>query len=138
METEVLHYYVLIFPHGKTDVNKLQFKYKSLNLEHYTQEELLVEVESLDPVRDMLVVRSFKNAEKAREYYQLIIINAVLNDIRHLVPNHFVISAGNYANFLKNKDEGKYVTFFQRKLFTQLVLFSQLSIISGKCLYSSS
>ncbi len=112
LESETPHYYVLIFPHGKTDLNKLQFKYKSLNLEHYTQEDLQVEVVSLDTARDMLVVRSFKNAEKAKEYYQLIIINAVLNDIRHLVPNHFVISAGNYGNFLKNKDESKYVKFF--------------------------
>jgi tetratricopeptide (TPR) repeat protein len=111
-EVDVPHYYVLVFPHGKTDLNKLQFKYKSLNLEHYTQEDLQVNVVPLDPVRDMLVVRTFKNAEKAKEYYQLVIINAVLNDIRHLVPNHFVISVGNYSNFLKNKDESKYVKFF--------------------------
>jgi tetratricopeptide (TPR) repeat protein len=109
---EMTHFYILVFPHGKTDLNKLKFKYKALNLEHYTQEDLQVEVEPLDPARDILVVKQFKNAEKAKEYFQLTIINAVLNDIRNLVPSHFVISTDNFETFLKNKDEGKYLKFF--------------------------
>ena len=109
---EITHFYVLIFPKGKTDVNKLKFKYISLNVEHYTQEDLQVSIQSLDPQRDMIVVQSFKNAEEANEYFQLVIINAVLKEIRHLVPSHFVISEDNYQNFLKNKDEAKYLKFF--------------------------
>jgi len=112
MNNDATHYYVLVFPKGKTDINKLKFKYISLNVEHFTQEDLQISVQSLDPERDMIVVEKFKNAGKANEYFQLVIINAVLNEIRHLVPNHFVISANNLQNFLKNKEEGKYLKFF--------------------------
>jgi len=114
VENDSLHYYVLIFPHEKTDVNKLKFKYLSLNAEHFTQEDLQVSVQSLDPQRDMIVVKSFKNAKKAMEYYQLTILNKLLDDIKRLVPSHFVISNGNFSNFIKNKQEEKYLTFFNQ------------------------
>ncbi|MDF1550058.1 MAG: tetratricopeptide repeat protein, partial [Bacteroidales bacterium] len=72
---DTIHFYVIVFPREKTDVNKLKFKYISLNVEKYTQQDLQVTVQSLDPQTDMIIVQAFINSGKALEYYQNVILN---------------------------------------------------------------
>lgn len=108
------HFYALIIPKGKTDLNKLKFKFISLNAEHFTQEDLDISIQELDEAREMITIKSFNGLNKAMEYYQLVILNSVLSDVKKFVPTHFVISDINFETFVKNKDEAKYLKFFRK------------------------
>jgi len=114
VQKDSIHQYVLIYPKIKVDVNKLKFKFLSLNVDKYTQSDLQVSIQTLDSERDMLIVQSFKNAQEAIIYYQSVIINNVLQDVQKFTLLHFVISAGNYQNYIKNKQDAKYMKFFDK------------------------
>ncbi len=117
-QKDSLHYYVLVFPKNQIDTNKLKFKYIALNAEKYTQSDLNVSIQNLDSGRDMIIVQSFKNSKEAIIYYQSVIVNNVLQDIQKFSPLHFVISIGNYQNYIKNKQDLKYMKFFDKYYLT--------------------
>jgi len=114
IQNDSLHYYLLVFPKNKIDVNKLKFKYIKLNAEQYTQDDLNISVQTLDSERDFIFVQAFKNANSAITYFQSVIINNVLEDVHKITPTHFVISKANYEIYIKNKQDIKYMNFFDK------------------------
>jgi tetratricopeptide (TPR) repeat protein len=107
-----IHYFVLVYPKDKIDLNKLRFKFIAFNAKQYTQEDLKVVVQSLDLTKDMLLVQSFKNSSFALSYYQKVITEGVLQEYSILAPVNFVISTNNYQVYLKNNNTDKYLEFF--------------------------
>jgi tetratricopeptide (TPR) repeat protein len=110
-----IHYYVLVYPKDKIDLNKLKFKFVSFNAKFFTQEDYQVIVQSLDNSRDNLLVQSFKNSKLATVYFQKIISEGLLKEYATFAPNHFVISSNNYQVYLRSKDDEKYLKFFDEE-----------------------
>ena len=114
LNKDTVHYYVLVYPKNKIDINKLKFNFISLNADKYTQDDLKISIQALDTERDIILIQSFKNANSAIKYYQSVLSNNVMENIQKINPVHFVISAGNYENYLKNKQDLKYLNFFDK------------------------
>lgn len=107
-----VHYFIFIYPKDKIDINKLRFKFISLNAKDYTQSDLKILVQTIAPQRDMLMVREFKNSSAAMEYLIKVENQELLKEFSILNPKSFIISSANYQVYLKNRDDEKYKNFF--------------------------
>jgi len=109
------HYYVLIYPKDKIDINKLRFKFVSFNAKYFTQSDFKISVQSLDSSRDLLIVQSFKNYVPALSYYQKIVSDNLLQEYSTFSLKHFIISTNNFRVYLKSMDNTKYLQFFENE-----------------------
>jgi len=112
LNRDTLHFYFLLFPKDRFDVNKLKFKFIKLNAESFTQTDFTVSIQSFDDDSDFILIHPFKNSIDAMNYFKTVITKNLLEDIQKNKPVHFIISAGNYSTFIKNKEIEKYTKFF--------------------------
>lgn len=112
-----IHYYVLIYPKEKVDINKLKFKFISLNATEYTQDDLKIIVLNLDENSDILIVEKFSNSKLALAYYEKVITGGILKEFSQLAPVNIIISSTNYQIFLKNRNLNLYLKFFEEQYF---------------------
>lgn len=109
------HYLAVIMPVSGSDINASKASVADFNLMFFNSSQLRVTNNLLDKDRHMLLVKSFKKPEDAKQYF-----GAFIGDTDKLASvnvdgNHaFLISKQNYIALFKGKDFLLYLDFFAR------------------------
>ncbi len=115
-----VHYYLLVVANQKADVKRVQFNLTNFNLDYYSFLEFEVANELLSADYTCIVVKKFKNQSMAKNYFEgVIIAGEVLHELTEDSYRDFVISAENYATFLKDKNLITYQKFFNQNYINQ-------------------
>jgi hypothetical protein len=109
------HYLAVLMPVNGNDINAAKASVADFNLMFFNSSQLRVTNNLLDKDNHMLLVKSFKKPEDAKQYY-----GAFISDTERLAAvnvngNHvFLISKQNYIALFKGKNYQLYLDFFAR------------------------
>ena len=108
------HYYILAFENGRADLNKTKiavsdFSSKFYNIDGYKTQSLMLNIDY-----QLIIVKTFKNANKALTYLGGIKNNIELKELLGTSDyEHFIISSSNFKTLYKDKTLDKYVVYFE-------------------------
>lgn len=107
------HYCIIILSSKKLNINDFKVRVSNFNQEYFRLAELNVSNVLLDMLNQVVVVKSFAGAAKAKDYHDLINQDSkVFKDIPPADYKVFPISADNYTVFYKLKNVTEYEKFF--------------------------
>ncbi|MBN1251868.1 MAG: hypothetical protein JXA16_07015, partial [Bacteroidales bacterium] len=113
-EMDSAHFYVLIIPKGRVDLNRIKFNFASFNVENYTQLNLEITTDSINQTKDLVIIKGFRNSAKANAYSRLLLSKKENEELRLVPNNQFIISKNNYDIFIKDGDIDKYLKFYSK------------------------
>ena len=108
------HYFVVALDSYTQQIGKLTNNFSDFNSTNFSVEKLKVNQMLLDANNQIVLIKYFKNAEKAMFYHK-----AVLQNEAQVTTNldtgykFFVISKKNFMQFFKEKDADVYYQFFR-------------------------
>jgi len=108
-------HYLIVSAGKKADINQLNFNMINFNLDNYNSLNLgILKAETKD--RNLLVVQSFNNLEKARSYFLSASIKKteITGGISPDEVVLFLISAGNYSKMIQDNTTEKYLLFYEK------------------------
>ncbi len=106
------HYWVIVVPNGKGDVNKSQAQLSDFHSTYYSASDLQSMVMPIE-YTTLITVKAFKGKQNAMGYYNLIITkNDVFKYLQKDNCSMFVISTENLMKMIKKKNIESYKTFF--------------------------
>lgn len=109
------HYLAVIMPVSGSDINAAKAAVADFNLMFFNSSQLRVTNNLLDKDNHMLLVKSFKKPEDAKQYYGAFISDTDKLASVNVNGNHvFLISKQNYIALFKGKDFQLYLDFFAR------------------------
>ncbi|HPM92740.1 MAG TPA: hypothetical protein PKZ74_08000, partial [Bacteroidales bacterium] len=109
------HMFMIVADSKEMRLNPFKVKLSDFNTKYFSIEDLKINSLVLDNEHYVVTVGNFSNAQKARDYFDLIVINEyVYADLKAGTFFNFVISTENYSLFFKEKDIGGYSTFFEK------------------------
>lgn len=115
LEPDAIHFYVLILDNNVVDVDAIKVKLSDFNSKYYDLQNLQVSSLLLEGSLEMVTVNNFENSAKAMEYFTGVHQNKyVFTRIENTSYSDFVISAGNYPVFYRNKNVDQYMQFFNK------------------------
>jgi len=97
------------------NINQLKFNLINFNLDFFIQESYDIENKSLNEFIEIISVKNFKNAQKAKEYYNQFKMEekTIFKDIETADFQYFIISQENLDKLLEEKSVGDYLIFFR-------------------------
>jgi tetratricopeptide (TPR) repeat protein len=108
-------HYLVVSAVKKVDINQLNFNLVNFNLDNYDNLNLGI-LKSGTPDRNILVVQSFSDLEKARRYFNG--LNSKKQDIIGTNKAEditiFLISTGNYNKMMLDNSISKYLLFYEK------------------------
>jgi len=109
------HYLAVLMPVSGSDINAAKASVADFNLMFFNSSQLRVTNNLLDKDNHMLLVKSFKKPEDAKQYYGAFISDTDRLAAVNVNGNHvFLISKQNYIALFKGKDYPLYLDFFAR------------------------
>ena len=109
------HYLAVIMPVSGSDINSAKAAVADFNLMFFNSSQLRVTNNLLDKDNHMLLVKSFKKPEDAKQYFDAFIGDSDKLASVNVDGNHvFLISKQNYIALFKGKDYMLYIDFFAR------------------------
>jgi mRNA-degrading endonuclease HigB of HigAB toxin-antitoxin module len=109
------HYLAVIMPVSGSDINAAKAAVADFNLMYFNSSQLRVTNNLLDKDNHMLLVKSFKKPEDAKQYFDAFIGDTDKLATVNVDGNHvFLISKQNYIALFKGKDYMLYIDFFAR------------------------
>ncbi len=108
------HYFMLALRQG-VNVNQVSFDLLNYNLDHFNQYDLQIDRLELTDGYQMLVVKSFNNAEAAERYLGVIEQDSevILPDMAPSVYRMMVISQDNYRTLSEKKAHNPYYIYYR-------------------------
>ncbi len=108
------HYFVIAFNGFVNGINKTVNNFTDYNTANNSLDKLNVTQMLLDPKNQILLIKTFKDGDKAMEYYTKVKEKEaeLLNNSDGVAYKSFVISKKNFTQFFKSKDAELYYTFF--------------------------
>jgi hypothetical protein len=114
LNEDTTHYWVIIVPNGKGNVNAFETKLSNFHNTYYSTMGLTSSTLSID-YKSWIIVKSHKNKLDAMTYHQLINgKNEVFTDIKKEFCTLFAISADNMTKLLKKKNFQEYADYFTK------------------------
>jgi tetratricopeptide (TPR) repeat protein len=114
VNNNVEHFFALIYPNNKGNVNTVKASISDFNKKYYSNEKLKVTNSFINKNNQIVIVRRFSNAEKALGYYSNFIDDEdKLNKINEEGFTIFLISSKNFTKLFKSGDIEGYDSFFQ-------------------------
>ncbi|MDK2978587.1 MAG: hypothetical protein PWP52_1301 [Bacteroidales bacterium] len=97
------------------NINQLKFNLINFNLDFFIQESYDIENKSLNEFIEIISVKDFKNAQKAKEYYNQFKLEekTIFTDIETAEFQYFIISQENLNKLLEEKSVVDYLIFFR-------------------------
>jgi tetratricopeptide (TPR) repeat protein len=97
------------------NINQLKFNLINFNLDFFIQKNYDVENKSLNEFIEIILVKDFKNAEKAQEYYNQFKMEekTIFTDIEAADFQYFIISQENLDKLIEEQSVGDYLIFFR-------------------------
>ena len=109
------HYLAVLIPVSGNDINAAKSAVADFNLMYFNSAQLRVTNNLLDKDYHMLLVKSFKQPEDAKQFYDAFIGDKEKLASVNVDGNHvFLISKQNYIALFKGKDYQLYLDFFAR------------------------
>ncbi|MFN5295491.1 MAG: tetratricopeptide repeat protein [Flavobacteriales bacterium] len=109
------HYLAVLMPVSGSDINTAKAAVADFNLMFFNSMQLRVTNNLLDKDHHMLLVKSFKKPEDAKQYHGAFIGDTDKLATLNVDGNHvFLISKQNYIALFKGKDYQLYLDFFAR------------------------
>jgi mRNA-degrading endonuclease HigB of HigAB toxin-antitoxin module len=109
------HYLAVLIPVSGNDINAAKAAVSDFNLMYFNSAQLRVTNNLLDKDYHMLLVKSFKQPEDAKQFYDAFIGDTDKLASVNVDGNHvFLISKQNYIALFKGKDYQLYLDFFAR------------------------
>ena len=115
-----VHYFLLALE-GTQDVNQVSFNLLNYNLDYFNQYDLQIEKQELVDGYNMLVVRTFNDAEGANRYLEVIRNNSweILADIPATQFRMMIISEDNYQTLSQQRMQNPYYLFYRKYYLNQ-------------------
>lgn len=108
-------YYVIITASENKDLlNKMKFLLVDLTVELFPANDIRVSEEGFEGERKQIIVRTFKNREKAAQLFTQVEASKYYKEADKNSFEHFYISKSNYNKLLKLPIPKKYLEFFNR------------------------
>jgi tetratricopeptide (TPR) repeat protein len=114
LNKDTVHYYVSVIGKMGFNNNPLKAKISDFNGEFYSLESLTIKNMMINPLSQLVYVEKFENAAKAKAYFETIKQKPEIYE--GLAPEeyrHFIISAGNFNIYYKDKNIDKYLEFYK-------------------------
>jgi hypothetical protein len=108
------HFFAIVYPNSQGNVNKVKVAISNFNKKFYSTDKLKVTNSFVNKDNQIIIVRRFKNVERAMSYY-----NNFMNDDEQLKKVNeknfvtFLISSKNFTKLFKSGDIEGYDLFFQ-------------------------
>lgn len=113
LEPEAEHYMCILIKDPEIDVMQLQNRIASFNDEFFRLKNLTITPVPLNNELQLILIKAFDNAEKAKTYYNTIRYNkSVIGGMAEEDFNMFYVTKRNYGVFFRQKDITNYMTFF--------------------------
>ena len=110
------HKFIVILPNQGVDMNMLRNAVADYNLQFFKLERLQVQNIFFDQQNQLLIVSGFKNAAKAKVYYNGILSNKdIMGYLPAGVTTKLIISDQNYRDLYKDKNLQQYLNFQKAK-----------------------
>ena len=108
------HFFAIVYPNDKGNVNKVKVAISNFNKKFYPADKLKVTNSFVNKDNQIIIVRRFKNVEKAMSYFN----NFIDDDkqLKQVNEAHFVtflISSKNFTKLFKSGDIEGYDMFFR-------------------------
>jgi tetratricopeptide (TPR) repeat protein len=110
------HYFVLIFPNDKGDINPVKINISNFNTSYFGNDGLSLKNGIVGKDNQTIQIKTFDNSSKAMTYYRAFVAptsKPTLGDLQTEFQ-FFVISQQNYILFYKNIDIEGYLEFFNK------------------------
>ena len=114
VNNEVEHFFALIYPNEKGNVNSVKVSVSNYNKKYYSNDKLKVTNSFINKDNQIVIVRRFSNADKALSYYNNFVNDEdQLKDVNEEGFRIFLISSKNFTKLFKSGDIEGYDSFFQ-------------------------
>jgi len=113
-DIEKSHYMVIVIP--AEGVNKEQFltNVSQFNMANETISRLVIEEQTLDDFREMVIISGLPEKETATRYYRMFVQNRDLfSPLGNAAYRNFLITEENFDIFLKEKNITEYMDFYK-------------------------
>jgi hypothetical protein len=109
------HYFILIIPKDKGDVNETKIKISNFNGLFFKNDGLTITDSPLSNEDQLIIIRAFDNFNKSNIYLKSFKSVKAEESLEKIAQdyNHFVINAGNFSELLKSKDLEGYLKFYE-------------------------
>jgi hypothetical protein len=110
------HFYVMLLDANNVNVSATRIRITDYITKNFSTDNLSINAIVLDGGWQMVTVSSFRNMEKAMNFYNTIKADAyVFANLEEPTYKQFLISTENYPIFYREKNTEAYVKFFKRK-----------------------
>ena len=111
-EPQQEHFYVL-YINKSNDLNNVKFKISSQAANFSDSVKFNIIIQDFNNTHKLIIVKSFKNKNQSLNFYNSIISNFILNEIKPDSYEHFTISKNNFDIFYDDKIIEKYLMFYK-------------------------
>lgn len=112
-ESDLKHFFVLVFPNDAGSVNQAKSKVSDLNIASFSTKSLETKSSFIDENNQLIIVKPFKNKEEAMDYFLTFKVNE--KQVKKLKEfDYFVITDKNFSALFLEKNVEEYVTFFKK------------------------
>lgn len=113
-DASLSHYFVIVVPNGEGNTNKIKSDVSNFNSASFSSLGLKTSNTFLNPKTQLIFVKSFKNAEAAKDYHLSFKVNE--KQVKELKEKYqyFIISNKNYAVLYADKSIPEYLEFFTK------------------------
>ncbi|RME18922.1 MAG: hypothetical protein D6799_02350, partial [Bacteroidetes bacterium] len=110
-----LHYFIIITPDEPKMINNIKNTIDAFNQKYYSNEQFSITSNLYADKKQIILVKSFGNVEKAKQYFNLIINDEETFDQYPKDQMEFyIISDENYKTLMKSNAHIQYKTFFEK------------------------
>lgn len=110
------HFFAVVFPNKSADANELKATIANFNASFFRNKDIKVTNSFINSDNQILIMRSFANAEEALDYYNTFVKDkTILKSLNEAGYDRFVISTKNFTTLFKQKDVPQYVEFYQNE-----------------------
>ncbi|HPQ08558.1 MAG TPA: tetratricopeptide repeat protein [Bacteroidia bacterium] len=114
-DSNALHYFIVITPDEPKLINNLKNSIDAFNQKYFSNEQFSITSYIFADKKQLILVKSFGNAEKAKKYYSLIIND---EETFNLYPKNelefYIITDENFKTLIKEKALNDYKQFFEK------------------------
>jgi len=107
--------FVVVVPADDNKSNKYKVDISDFNSKYYSDKPYKVSNIFVDPLNQILIVKSLKGYDEAIDYFKSFKLNKDnVKELNEMKYDYFLISQDNFALFYKNKDIKGYMEFFKK------------------------
>ncbi|MDD4107542.1 MAG: tetratricopeptide repeat protein [Prolixibacteraceae bacterium] len=109
------HYMVFVIPREGIDKDEFLEKVGQFNMANETISRLVIEEQSLDEFRDVIIISGLPEKEAASRYFKMVVQNRDLfTPLGSATYRNFLITAENFDIFMREKNITEYMDFYKQ------------------------